>query len=104
MNPTSRPAPAPPNVYLIGCGVVGQAILQAHLAAGCSVSISDLDETRLAAVCNQAAAGSSAVSLASAPPLGEKLPTRHLYVPEQNATHPPPGRVEDSTPLAIESI
>ncbi|QEG42579.1 3-hydroxyacyl-CoA dehydrogenase [Roseimaritima ulvae] len=124
MTSALQPSPDPPNVYLIGCGVVGQAILQAHLAAGCNVSISDLDEARLQAVCEQAIAGIPQARVTSAPPLGEKLPTRHLFAPEQNAIHPPPGRVEpqrgegkasrrqpsppgnpeDLAPLAIESI
>ena len=37
-----------PAVHLVGTGVVGRAIIQAHLDAGISVTVSDQDETSLA--------------------------------------------------------
>lgn len=100
MTSALQPPGDPPNVYLIGCGVVGQAILQAHLAAGCSVSISDLDEPRLQAVCEQAIAGTPQARVTSAPPLGGKLPTRHIALPAPETT----GLNPTAPPLVIESI
>ncbi|WP_153556171.1 3-hydroxyacyl-CoA dehydrogenase [Roseimaritima sediminicola] len=67
-----------PPIYLIGCGVVGQAILDAHLDAACSVWLCDLDADRLAEVCRRARREHPGVEAHRAPALGDRLPMWRL--------------------------
>lgn len=65
------------NVYLVGAGVVGTAILQAHLDAGVPVLFSDVSVNAISAVTDQL----RECSFAAAPPLGGTLPTVHIAPP-----------------------
>lgn len=105
------PSPAePPTVYLIGCGVVGQAIIHAHLAAGCSVQACDLDRQRLESFAHRLPERFAGAVVTVAEPLGGELPRVQIRLPPNSPRPNPNSDAADAAlgpqppPLAIESI
>lgn len=109
---TDRQAQTPattPNIYLIGGGVVGKAILAAHLQAGCPVALSDQNPELLRSVTAQFAQSFPDVRIVEAASLGNELPTLHFWPPTEPKGSEPENQSErESDPggirLAIESI
>src|SRR6056297_3862646 len=113
MNTEPQPEPDVPTIHLIGCGAVGQAILDAHLQAGCSVFASDLDSLHLQQVARRASERTPAVTVHAAERIGGELPTLRFQSPHSSQAERSPELASDSGSgslgrqaacLAIESI
>lgn len=89
-------------IYLIGAGVVGRSILQAHLAASVPAHLSDLDDTALQRSIDECREFFPDVHAAWQRPLGKTIPTVYFQVPGSAST----GQPSDSgpPPIAIESV
>ncbi len=67
--------PQHPDVILVGAGVVGRAILQAHLDAGVSVRIADQDASVLRHAVASLSLDPAQWSVIDSEPIGESLPS-----------------------------
>ncbi len=84
-----------PNVILVGTGVVGRAILQAHIDAAVAVAVADLDEAALKGAVDRLSLDRSQWQISDVKPSPLRLPTIEIVGP------PTPGNLPT---IVIESI
>jgi 3-hydroxyacyl-CoA dehydrogenase len=94
---SEKPEVTAPRTLLVGAGVVGQAILRAHLDAEVPVCLIDQDESRLQDAIEAAQLPDGRWSIRRAQPLGDRIPMVHF-------SHPGPLEGEPSYNVVIESI
>ena len=94
---------SPATVWLVGAGIVGRAILRAHLEAGCDVRLVDADRPAVQAAVRELAGSGSIRDAVEIEPLGGTLSAVAIRATGSRTAAPhedaPPTR-----PLIIESI
>ncbi len=91
----------PGAVWLVGAGIVGRAILKAHLQAGCPVRLADADPDALNAAVNDAERSGLLTKAVPIAPLGGEIPAVAI-APSAAAQAMAAGRADRT--LVIESI
>ena len=94
---SEKPEAISPKTLLVGAGVVGQAILRAHLDAEVPVCLIDQDESRLQDAMSAAQLPSDRWSIRRVRPLGDRIPMVHF-------SHVGPIAGEPLYDVVIESI
>jgi 3-hydroxyacyl-CoA dehydrogenase len=96
--------PACPQVVLVGAGVVGCAILRAHLDAGIDVGLADQQEDRLQQAVAQMGLPHADWQVETAAPLGDQIPMLRIRRVNSGAMAANTDQNATDHPLVIESI